>query len=871
MSNSQTTVFPAGSSDRAVGSEVKDHQRQTLQSVLLFLLGLMLVSGLVPLVLGWSDTVQDAPETIVALTFSPILVIITLINRRGAYRQAAWLLVVVLSIAILVYSLLNYPFFSINITYLLIPTLLAGLLLNLLAVVLLGILQLASIILMVILFLGLGTVPSYQDPVFILSIITTVIGLVSYQRNRLETWRYQQLAETEYRNRAVFDSPAIGVAIADTQGITHVNQRFLTMLGYTADELNGQSAAMITHPEDWQQESGFIEEMLAGQRTQYQIEKRYIRKDKSQFWVRVTASFFPRAGEVLPSLGLVFVEDISERKQMEAVLRESEQRFRQLMNNIEAVFWITELDNQQPVYISPGYQKIYLDDPNQLYHDFSRWQKFIHPEDRALVHAELLRRERGKLGTIEYRIQRSDGTLRYLLDRTFSIPDDNGRMLYIAGITVDITERKVAELALLRAYDDLEARIRERTDELRFANDALKEQIQERERVEEELVTSQRRLQALFDNVLDAIVLIGDDASIIDVNPAAVLLFNSPREKLLNRNIWDVLPALRIPKAQTSSDSWQHFLYSSPEKGEFSFTADGGRSYELEFHRITSILPQVHLLILHDITEQKRARAIEVQVERAKAEFFQRFISNTSHDLRTPISILNTSTYLLKRLNEQLAQEITAISGIPPAQDSAIQKLNERIQQRINNLEFHLSHLESMIETMHEMVRLDIESQFDLAPVDINLIIIEVMQMHTGAVQAKSLTLDFEPDTHLPFALVDAYEFKQAVHQLIDNAIFFTPAHGAVTARTFTLPGFVVLEISDTGIGIANEDLPHIFERLYRADKARSIDTGGFGLGLSIAKKIVDGHGGRIEVQSEVGVGTKFRVLLPIQLPDAET
>ncbi|HLV35544.1 MAG TPA: sensor histidine kinase, partial [Spirillospora sp.] len=100
--------------------------------------------------------------------------------------------------------------------------------------------------------------------------------------------------------------------------------------------------------------------------------------------------------------------------------------------------------------------------------------------------------------------------------------------------------------------------------------------------------------------------------------------------------------------------------------------------------------------------------------------------------------------------------------------------------------------------------------------------------------------------------------------KVIDNAIQYTPAAGTVSVRTCQRDGQALVEVEDTGIGIDSNDLPHIFNRLYRADKARSTETGGIGLGLPIAQKIIETHGGKIEVESTPRVGSIFRVWLPL-------
>jgi signal transduction histidine kinase len=137
-----------------------------------------------------------------------------------------------------------------------------------------------------------------------------------------------------------------------------------------------------------------------------------------------------------------------------------------------------------------------------------------------------------------------------------------------------------------------------------------------------------------------------------------------------------------------------------------------------------------------------------------------------------------------------------------------------------------------------------------------------VVERMEDRASVHQLTLAINTDSALPTLTGDDDLLEKAFTHLVDNAIRYTPAHGRVTLHARAAESELVVEIEDSGIGIAQADLPHIFERFHRADDAHS--TRGFGLGLPIVQKIVEGHGGRITVESEPGVGTTFRVFLPI-------
>jgi signal transduction histidine kinase len=120
----------------------------------------------------------------------------------------------------------------------------------------------------------------------------------------------------------------------------------------------------------------------------------------------------------------------------------------------------------------------------------------------------------------------------------------------------------------------------------------------------------------------------------------------------------------------------------------------------------------------------------------------------------------------------------------------------------------------------------------------------------------------------LPFCNIDSHRISQVLYNLLDNAVVHTPGGGIITVTATEHNKWVEISVSDTGEGIPAEDLPNIFERFYRVDKSRSRATGGHGLGLTIAKRLVEAHGGKIEAQSEVGKGSRFTFTVPVS-PDS--
>ncbi len=223
----------------------------------------------------------------------------------------------------------------------------------------------------------------------------------------------------------------------------------------------------------------------------------------------------------------------------------------------------------------------------------------------------------------------------------------------------------------------------------------------------------------------------------------------------------------------------------------------------------------------------------------------QRLIADVSHELRTPLTTLRGNLDLLRRGaidDPQLREDALA----------AMEAEAERMSRLVSDLLW--------------LAQADAGVQLQLKPVELDTLLLDVYRQALviagGRVQVQL--------GHEDQAIVagDADRLRQALLNLVDNAVKYTPAGGRVTLSLHREPGWVRITVADTGIGIAPEDLPHIFERFYRVDKARSRALGGTGLGLSIVQWIAQAHGGQITVESRPGVGSEFTLWLPIPRPE---
>ncbi len=216
------------------------------------------------------------------------------------------------------------------------------------------------------------------------------------------------------------------------------------------------------------------------------------------------------------------------------------------------------------------------------------------------------------------------------------------------------------------------------------------------------------------------------------------------------------------------------------------------------------------------------------------------FVSDASHELRTPISVIQGYINLLDRWGksdkEILDESIVAIKGESEAMKDLIEKLLflARSDKRLLSLQREDFHINELID----------EAVYETKLIDPNHEI-----------------LGDAPENVIINA--DRKLLKQAIRIFVDNSVKFTPKDGTIKIKAYLQKREVVITVEDNGIGIPKEDIKNIFNRFYRSDKSRTKETGGYGLGLSIAKFIIDEHEGYIKVESQVNLGTKIKIFLP--------
>jgi two-component system phosphate regulon sensor histidine kinase PhoR len=236
--------------------------------------------------------------------------------------------------------------------------------------------------------------------------------------------------------------------------------------------------------------------------------------------------------------------------------------------------------------------------------------------------------------------------------------------------------------------------------------------------------------------------------------------------------------------------------------------------------------------VFHDISRLKQADEIR-----------RDFVANVSHELRTPLSIFHGNLETLLEPGDLDEDETRHIYEV-------MKRHSDRLNLLVNDL-LSLARLESK------------EANLQLAEIKLRDFLESVTRDWAKRLAGKNLRLELEVPDNFPTLRVDERRLEEVVHNLLDNAVKYSHQNGRILIQAGAPDQEVVLSVRDEGVGIAANDLPRIFERFYRADRARSRELGGTGLGLSIVKHIAQLHGGRVEAESTLGQGTTIRVMLP--------
>ena len=354
----------------------------------------------------------------------------------------------------------------------------------------------------------------------------------------------------------------------------------------------------------------------------------------------------------------------------------------------------------------------------------------------------------------------------------------------------------------------------------------LEKIVNQLEQLQKQIAKRESGMQTIFSAMHDALLVVDSNRQVILTNQTFRKLFDAPEISVAT-------PLLEIVRDPTLDRLLADAFHGGgPVRCELAL-----EDLQIELHAVATRNEAGEitgaLVLFHDITELKKMD----QVRRD-------FVANVSHELRTPLSILRGYIETLLDSPKTSREELTRILRV---------------------MERHSDRLELLVEDLLTLAQLESGNpNLQMGTFDLSSFLPEIVHDWEKKLTSKRLNMIVDVPPDLSLIRVDRTRFQEALYNLLDNAVKYSREHGEIRLSARQRDGEIELSVTDDGIGITEEDLPRIFERFYRADKARSPDKiRGTGLGLAIVKHIAQLHGGRVEAESELHKGTTIRVILP--------
>lgn len=401
-------------------------------------------------------------------------------------------------------------------------------------------------------------------------------------------------------------------------------------------------------------------------------------------------------------------------------------------------------------------------------------------------------------------------------------------ILFISLIIRDRSRQSIEKLAItaqqmsMGNFTNLE--FPETSNELKDLSQALQNMAQQLGGQIDALTAERAKLSAILNQMTDGVLIADEDGRVQLLNHAAERLFESDMEASTGRSVVEVLRYHQLVELWRVAKDGQR---------QSTMLEIGPQHLFLQVIGIPlkSSLPGSTMILFQDLTQLRRLETVR-----------RDFISNVSHELRTPLASLKA---LAETLQEGALED-------PPA-----------ARRFISRMETEIDNLTQLVNELLELSRIEsgkVPLSFNrIQPCELLKPPYERMVLQAERAGLE-LILDCTPD--LPAVFADPDRISQVLINLVHNAIKFTPPGGKITTSAYADGDHIVFFVRDTGVGIDRKDLGRIFERFYKADRART--GGGTGLGLSIARHMIESHGGYIWAESEEGVGSTFYFTLPI-------
>ena len=631
---------------------------------------------------------------------------------------------------------------------------------------------------------------------------------VALRRLRLEHRREQEQDVSESRHRDILETMQEGYYESDLAGnITFVNAAQCEILGYGKDKIIGINNRALTDEETAKQVYQTFNAVYQTGTPARVFDWEIIRPDGSSANIEISVNLKRNAaGEPAGFWGIT--RDITERKRLEQALRQGEEKYRNILETMHDGYYESDLFGNH-TFFNRAHLELSGYTADELmgmnYADYMDAETF----SRVTEEVRNVYQARGMTDILNWEIIRKDGSRRTIEMSLGLRYAPSGKPIGFCGVTRDITERK---------------------------------------RTEEALRISEQKYRDILDTMQESYYENDLHGNHTFFNRAGIELLGYSEEELMGMNFRD------YTDEETANEVYRQthevFVTGKPRRAiQWEIRRSDGQKRLIEMSvalRYGSDGSPIGFRgVSRDITERRKAdeERLQLKLQQERVRILTSFIEDASHEFRTPLATIRTNIYLLGRTQDKVKQA-----------------------SRLSLMQDEVDNITRLVEDLVTVSRLDSGAAFHFHRAHIAATIEGVVS--AASVQAKIQGVAFSAlfDDELPAIALDAEQICTAVEALLKNALQHTGAGDEVYLKAYAEGDCTIIEVADTGSGMDDETLMQIFDRFYRADSAHS--TRGFGLGLTIAQKIIDAHAGRITVDSEPGHGSRFKIWLPVERSD---
>ena len=634
-----------------------------------------------------------------------------------------------------------------------------------------------------------------------------MIGIVEIAHDITEHVQARRMAvNTARTNQMLMDRSLDAICTFDREGrFVHVGAACSRIWGYTAQELIGRELIELVLPDDVGR-TIHVEKAAREEGAKSRFENRMVRKDGRTVEMLWNYSWSANDG-LLFGVGRDVSEEKSARRALVrriAAVKQSERRLHAFVEATAQVVWTADESGRLMEVNQPMMELTGLD-VEQI--RGWGWVELVHPDDRDRV-VSLWEgfRESKQPAELEYRVRLKDASYRWLNARAVPVYDDKGRFLEWIGTCTDIEEKKQFEAALQ---------------------------------------ASEERYRTIVDTAHESVWLIDADARTTFANARLESMLGYSEKELLGRPFYDFVADSNREAATARFERRRNGVsetYEMPfrhKNGSIMWLLISGSPFYDSSGRFNGALGMVADISVRKLYEERLLEAKEKAEDLARLK--SALLTNLSHEIRTPV---------------------TGILGI--AQILA-ESETEETQEYVQLIESNVRRLEETLDAVRDLAALQ-NAELTLQPEEFDVVdhVRELICAFGRDARGKGLYLHMGGSDETVTACLDKPSFDGIVRRLLSNSLKFTE-EGGVTIRIDCDGSELSVDVSDTGIGIADSFLPRIFEDFEQESGGLTRDYEGSGLGLSIVRRLVHQMGGRIEVRSQKGSGSTFSVRLPRQ------